>query len=93
MYTWSAAVLASSMDVYVFKDSGGNFQPKDMQLQLRNENGVWYTPRGVTGLGNTINVYNRTNFEPAFITGARVDMKPVTTGSGILEWKPKWIFR
>ncbi|WP_168735571.1 DUF5695 domain-containing protein [Cohnella fermenti] len=87
MYTWSEAFLASSMDVYVFRDGSGNFQPKDMTLQLRDENGNWYTPRAVAGLGNSLNKYNTTAFEPAYITGARIDMKPVALGVGILEWK------
>ncbi|RKP46305.1 hypothetical protein D7Z26_24845 [Cohnella endophytica] len=87
MYTWSEAFLATSMDVYVFRDGSGNFQPKDMTLQLRDADGKWYTPRGVVGLGNALNKYNTTTFEPAYITGARIDMKPVTLGSGILEWK------
>jgi|GEM_PF-800786 len=86
-YEWSEAFLATSMDVYVFRDSGGSFQPTDMKLQLRDENGEWYTPRAINGLGNELNKYNTTTFEPAYITGARIDMKPVTVGSGILEWK------
>jgi hypothetical protein len=87
MYQWDEPFLASSMDVYVFRDGGGNFQPTDMKLQLRDADGNWYTPRGVTGLGNALNKYNTTTFEPAYITGARIDMKPVTVGIGILEWK------
>jgi hypothetical protein len=87
MYQWDEAFLASSMDVYVFRDGSGNFQPTDMKLQLRDENGNWYTPRAVNGLGNALNKYNTTTFEPAAITGARLDMKPLTVGTGILEWK------
>lgn len=87
IYQWDEAFLASSMDVYVFRDGSGNFQPKDMKLQLRDANGNWYTPRGVVGLGNALNKYNTTTFEPAYITGARIDMKPTAAGSGILEWK------
>lgn len=87
MYQWDEPFLASSMDVYVFRDGGGNFQPTDMKLQLRDADGNWYTPRGVSGLGNALNKYNTTTFEPAYITGARLDMKPVTVGIGILEWK------
>jgi hypothetical protein len=86
MYQWDEPFLASSMDVYVFKDGGGNFQPTDMKLQLRDVDGNWYTPRGVVGLGNALNKFNTTTFEPAYITGARLDMKPVTVGIGILEW-------
>ncbi|MDI4647475.1 DUF5695 domain-containing protein [Cohnella hashimotonis] len=87
MYQWDEPFLASSMDVYVFRDGSGNFQPTDMKLQLRDADGKWYTPRGVTGLGNALNKYNTTAFEPAYITGARIDMKPLTVGIGILEWK------
>lgn len=87
MYEWDQAILASSMDVYVFEDNAGNFRPKDMQLQLRDAEGNWYTPRGINGLGNEINKYNTTTFEPAFITGVRIDMKPVANGTGILQWK------
>ncbi|GMK40371.1 hypothetical protein PCCS19_34270 [Paenibacillus sp. CCS19] len=87
MYQWDEAFLASSMDVYVFRDGSGNFQPTDMKLQLRDAEGKWYAPRGVTGLGNALNKYNTTTFEPAYITGARIDMKPITAGTGILEWK------
>ncbi|KRF03302.1 hypothetical protein ASG89_22920 [Paenibacillus sp. Soil766] len=87
MYQWDEAFLASSMDVYVFRDGSGNFQPTDMKLQLRDENGNWYTPRAINGLGNALNKYNTTTFEPAYITGARIDMKPVIVGSGVLEWK------
>ncbi|MFM9329484.1 DUF5695 domain-containing protein [Paenibacillus mesotrionivorans] len=87
MYQWDEAFLVSSMDVYVFRDGSGNFQPTDMKLQLRDNNGNWYTPRAVSGLGNALNKYNITTFEPAYITGARLDMKPVAVGTGILEWK------
>ncbi|MBD3921786.1 FIVAR domain-containing protein [Paenibacillus sp. PR3] len=87
MYQWDEAFLASSMDVYVFRDGSGNFQPTDMKLQLRDADGNWYTPRAVAGLGNALNKYNTTTFEPAYITGARIDMKPITAGTGILEWK------
>lgn len=87
MYQWDEAFLASSMDVYVFRDGSGNFQPTDMKLQLRDADGNWYTPRAVVGLGNALNKYNTTTFEPAYITGARIDMKPITAGTGILEWK------
>jgi len=87
MYTWDEPVLAYAMDVYVFRDGSGNFQPKNMVLTLRDENGNWYTPRAVNGLGNALNQYNRTTFEPAYITGARIDMVPVTLGCGIIEWK------
>jgi Bacterial Ig-like domain (group 4). len=87
MYQWDEPFLASSMDVYVFRDGAGNFQPTDMKLQLRDAEGNWYSPRGVTGLGNALNKYNTTTFEPAYITGARIDMKPLTVGIGILEWK------
>lgn len=86
-YSWDQAILATSMDVYVFRDGSGNFQPKDMKVTLCDENGNWYTPRAVSGLGNTLNQYNRTTFEPAYITGIRIDMNPVTLGCGILEWK------
>ena len=86
-YEWDQPFLASSMDVYVFQDGGGNFRPKDMQLMLRGEDGKWYTPRALKGLGNELNKYNTTTFEPAYITGARMDMKPTANGSGILEWK------
>lgn len=86
-YTWEGTIVADSMDVYVFRDGGGNFQPKDMQITLRDENGSWYTPRQVSGLGNALNQYNTTTFEPARITGIRIDMKPVGLGCGILEWK------
>ncbi|UQZ36935.1 hypothetical protein C2I18_27425 [Paenibacillus sp. PK3_47] len=87
IYEWDQPFLASSMDVYVFQDGGGNFRPKDMQLMLRDEAGKWYTPRAVKGLGNELNKYNTTTFEPAYITGVRIDMKPTANGSGILEWK------
>ncbi|MNO20757.1 Endo-1,4-beta-xylanase A precursor [compost metagenome] len=87
MYEWDQPFLASSMDVYVFQDGGGNFRPKDMQLMLRGEDGKWYTPRALKGLGNELNKYNTTTFEPAYITGVRIDMKPTANGSGILEWK------
>jgi len=87
MYTWDVPVLAYAMDVYVFRDGNGNFQPKDMVLTLRDENGNWYTPRALSGLGNALNRYNRTTFEPAYITGMRIDMLPVTLGCGIIEWK------
>lgn len=86
-YEWDQPFLASSMDVYVFQDGGGNFRPKDMQLMLRDENGKWYTPRGLKGLGNELNKYNTTTFEPGYITGVSIDMKPSVNGSGILEWK------
>ena len=86
-YVWEKPVIVDAMDVYVFRDGGGNFQPKDMQISLRDENGNWYTPREVEGLGNTLNRYNRTTFEAAPITGMRIDMKPVGLGCGILEWK------
>ncbi len=86
-YTWDEPVLAYAMDVYVFRDGSGNFRPKDMVLTLRDENGDWYTPRAVSGLGNELNRYNRTDFEPAYITGMRIDMLPVTLGCGIIEWK------
>lgn len=86
-YEWDQPFLASSMDVYVFQDGGGNFRPKDMQLMLRGEDGKWYTPRDIKGLGNELNKYNTTTFEPAYITGVRMDMKPSVNGSGILEWK------
>lgn len=86
-YEWDHPFLASSMDVYVFQDNGGNFRPKDMQLMLRGEDGKWYTPRDIKGLGNELNKYNTTTFEPAYITGVRMDMKPSINGSGILEWK------
>lgn len=86
-YTWQQPILAESMDVYVFRDGNGNFRPKDMQVTLRDENGNWYTPRNVDGLENALNRYNHTTFEPALITGIRIDMKPVTLGCGIIEWK------
>ncbi|WP_157643660.1 DUF5695 domain-containing protein [Paenibacillus camerounensis] len=86
-YEWEQPFLASSMDVYVFQDGGGNFRPKEMQLMLRDGDGKWYTPRAVKGLGNELNRYNTTTFEPAYITGVRMDMKPAANGSGILEWK------
>ncbi|WP_139997220.1 DUF5695 domain-containing protein [Paenibacillus paridis] len=86
-YEWLQPFLASSMDVYVFQDGGGNFRPKDMQLKLRDENGIWYTPRAINGLGNELDKYNTTTFEPAYITGVRIDMRPTANGSGILEWK------
>ncbi len=86
-YEWAQPFLASSMDVYVFQDGGGNFRPKDMQLKLRDKNGAWYTPRAINGLGNELDKYNRTTFEPAYITGIRLDMRPVASGTGILEWK------
>ena len=86
-YEWDEPILASAMDVYVFKDNSGNFQPKDMRITLYDENGVEFTPRTVDGLGNTLNQYNYTTFEPAYITGIRIDMNPVTKGCGILEWK------
>ncbi|MDQ6417918.1 S-layer homology domain-containing protein [Paenibacillus sp. LHD-117] len=86
-YEWDQPFLASSMDVYVFQDGGGNFRPKDMQLGLRDENGTWYTPRALNGLGNELDRYNRTTFEPAYITGVRIDMRPTANGTGILEWK------
>ncbi|WP_230398086.1 DUF5695 domain-containing protein [Novisyntrophococcus fermenticellae] len=86
-YTWEGTIIADSMDVYVFRDGGGNFQPKDMQVKLRDENGNWYTPRNVSGLENKLNKYNTTTFEAARITGIRIDMKPVGLGCGILEWK------
>lgn len=87
MYEWPQPILVTSMDVYVFRDGAGNFQPKDMQLTLRDANGNWYTPRGINGLGNELNQYNTTTFEPAYITGMRIDMKPVANGTGILQWK------
>ena len=86
-YVWEKPVIVDAMDVYVFRDGSGNFQPKDMQISLRDENGNWYTPREVDGLGNALNTYNRTTFEAAPITGMRIDMKPVGLGCGILEWK------
>ncbi|MGO4545407.1 S-layer homology domain-containing protein [Paenibacillus sp. 2TAB23] len=86
-YEWVQPLLASSMDVYVFQDGGGNFRPKDMQLKLRDEHGIWYTPRAINGLGNELDKYNTTTFEPAYITGVRIDMRPTANGSGILEWK------
>ncbi|WP_310830171.1 DUF5695 domain-containing protein [Paenibacillus pedocola] len=86
-YEWDQPFLASSMDVYVFQDGGGNFRPKDMKLMLRSEDGKWYTPRAMKGLGNELNKYNTTTFEPAYITGVRIDMKPSVNGCGILEWK------
>lgn len=86
-YEWDQPLLATSMDVYVFQDGGGNFRPKDMSLKLRDENGIWYTPRAISGLGNELDKYNRTAFEPANITGVRIDMRPTATGTGILEWK------
>ncbi|MFD1884924.1 DUF5695 domain-containing protein [Paenibacillus wenxiniae] len=87
MYEWDQPFLASSMNVYVFQDGGGNFRPKDMQLMLRDEDGQWYTPRGINGLGNELDKYNTTTFEPTYITGIRLDMKPTALGTGILEWK------
>ncbi|WP_270165581.1 S-layer homology domain-containing protein [Paenibacillus sp. SYP-B4298] len=87
MYEWPQPLLASAMDVYVFQDGAGNFRPKDMQLMLRDEHGTWYTPRALHGLGNELNQYNKTTFEPAYITGVRMDMKPIASGLGILEWK------
>lgn len=86
-YEWVQPFLASSMEVYVFQDGAGNFRPKDMQLKLRDENGMWYTPRAINGLGNELDKYNTTTFEPAYITGVRIDMRPTASGSGILEWK------
>ncbi|HIT90654.1 MAG TPA: Ig-like domain-containing protein [Candidatus Merdenecus merdavium] len=86
-YEWQQPIIAESMDVYVFRDGGGNFQPKDMKVTLRDEKGTWYTPRNVSGLGNDLNQYNTTTFEPSLITGIRIDMNPVTLGCGILEWK------
>jgi len=86
-YEWDQPFLASSMDVYVFQDGGGNFRPKEMQLKLRDKEGTWYTPRAINGLGNELDKYNTTTFEPAYITGVRIDMRPTSNGTGILEWK------
>ncbi|WP_186380916.1 DUF5695 domain-containing protein [Paenibacillus xylanexedens] len=86
-YEWDQPFLATSMDVYVFQDNGGNFRPKDIQLMLRGEDGKWYTPRDIKGLGNELNKFNTTTFEPQYITGVRIDMKPSVNGIGILEWK------
>lgn len=86
-YEWDQPFLSTSMDVYVFQDNGGNFRPKDIQLMLRGVDGKWYTPRDIKGLGNELNKYNTTTFEPQYITGVRMDMKPSANGIGILEWK------
>ena len=86
-YTWDEPIVATGMDVYVFKDGSGNFQPKDMRLTVTDEDGNEFTPRFTEGLGNDLDKYNTTTFEPIKIKSMRIDMNPVTLGCGILEWK------
>ncbi|QDH20767.1 hypothetical protein FFV09_07865 [Saccharibacillus brassicae] len=86
-YEWAQPILASSTDMYFFQDPSGNFRPKDIKLTLRGEDGKWYTPRALRGVDNQLNKYNTATFEPAYITGMRLDMKPSASGVGMLEWK------
>lgn len=86
-YNWDEKVILTGTDAYYFKDGGGNFQPEGITYQYLDDEGNWQDIIQMTGLGNELDQYNYTSFEPVSTTAIRMNMSPVTKGCGVIEWK------
>lgn len=86
-YNWDGKVILTGTDAYYFKDGSGNFQPEGITYQYLDDEGQWRDIVRMSGLGNELDQYNYTSFEPVSTTAIRMNMSPVTKGCGVIEWK------
>jgi hypothetical protein len=75
------------MDIYFFKDGGGNFAPANYRIEYLSSDNTWHVVKNADGLGVAIDQYNKTIFDAVVTTALRVTMTPASLGCGVIEWK------
>lgn len=86
-YTWEEAQVLAGMDVYFFKDGGGNFAPASYTIEYLGVDDNWYPVQNANGEGIAVDQYNNTTFDAVVTTAIRMTMTPATQGNGVIEWK------
>lgn len=85
-YDWPSAVVLTGMDMY-YHQNNGNFIPVNVRVQYKNTDGQWLSASNCKGLGNAVDQYNKTTFDPVQTTALRVTMTPKQHSVGVIEWK------
>lgn len=86
-YDWEEEQIVSALDLYFFKDGSGNFAPANYRVEYLAEDGSWCEVSNPSGLGISLNAYNKTTFDPVMTKSIRVTINPATMGCGVIEWK------